>query len=40
MGDAIGVTAGGVTDIMTVGPSSADEQGCNTTDPGENIVVV
>ncbi|KAF9455101.1 hypothetical protein P691DRAFT_800107 [Macrolepiota fuliginosa MF-IS2] len=33
MGDATGVTAGGVTDVMTVGPPAGGVS-CNTTDPG------
>lgn len=35
MSDATGVTAGGLTDVMTVGAPSAGSQSCNTTDPGE-----
>ncbi|TFK41234.1 hypothetical protein BDQ12DRAFT_733544 [Crucibulum laeve] len=36
MSDATGATAGGVTDVMTVGPSMSGT-GCNTTDPGTSF---
>lgn len=34
MGDATGVTSGGITDIFTVGSASESSPSCNTTDPG------
>lgn len=36
MSDATGITAGGISDLMFVGPVSAGAQSCNTTDPGES----
>jgi hypothetical protein len=35
MSDATGVTAGGITDVFTVGSASEGSPSCNTTDPGE-----
>ncbi|XP_006454672.1 hypothetical protein AGABI2DRAFT_189915 [Agaricus bisporus var. bisporus H97] len=34
MGDATGVTSGGITDVFTVGSASESSPSCNTTDPG------
>ncbi|KAF5355988.1 hypothetical protein D9756_004125 [Leucocoprinus leucothites] len=34
MGDAIGETTGGVSEVMTVGAPAAGTSSCNTTDPG------
>jgi hypothetical protein len=35
MSDATGVTAGGISDVFTVGAASAGSSSCNITDPGE-----